>query len=364
MRHSYFIPCLLLGVLLASCAKKAPRQVEANVPEANELRIVVEHDHIPEAVIALFEKETGIKVHREIIQSEWGELADLLNAFGRNDLFLFDDWAINGLRREGKLEPIDHAAVPNLKNIAPEFLNLPIDPGNQYSVPYLGGVMGILVNTDLVKQDVKTFQDVFNPKFAGKIWVENSQNNLVEMAWMAGHVTPLNGIAYETLDAIGPTLRKWLSYVRILANRTPMEHFTKGEVSLGILWSGQAGELMARSPKYRWIVPAGTTYCFIDSFAMPKGCAQKAKAEAFINFLLRPDVGKIIAESAPYASPNAAARALIPAATLEKNPAAFPPYSVFRRMSLTQESAKEQLMIDEWFPTLLPAPVAQPAPAQ
>ena len=363
MSKSYFIPCLLLGVLLAGCSKKTPQHWEETSQERNQLRIVVEHDHIPDSVIALFQKETGIKVHREIIQSEWGHLAELLNAFGRNDLFILDDWAINALRREGKLDPIDRAAIPNLMNISPEFLNLPFDPGNQYSVPYLAGVMGILVNTDLVKSHIKTFQEVFQPEFKGKIWLENSQNNLVEMAWMSGHVTPLNGIAYETLEAIGPTLRKWLSYVRILANRTPMEPFTKGEVSLGILWSGQAGELLNQSPKYKWTVPAGTTYCFIDSFAMPKGGSHHKEAQAFVNFLLRPDIGKIIAESSPYASPNSAALALIPAQTLAKNPAAFPPYSLFRRMSLTQESAKEQLMIDEWFPTLLPSASSQPTPA-
>ena len=124
------------------------------------------------------------------------------------------------------------------------------------------------------------------------------------------------------------------------------------KVSVGILWSGQAREIINERPQYKWTVPAGTTFAFIDSFAMPKGCAQKDKAEAFINFLLRPDVGKVIAESTPYASPNAAAGALIPAETLAKNPAAFPPYSFFKRMSLYQESGKEQLLIDDWFQSL------------
>ena len=222
MRHSYFIPCLLLGVLLAGCAKKAPRQGEANAPDANELRIVVEHDHIPEAVIALFEKETGIKVHQEIIQSEWGELASLLNAMGRNDLFLFDDWAIQALVREGKLAPIDHAAVPNLKNIAPEFLNLPGDPGNKYSAPYLAGIMGIIVNTDLVKQDVKSFKDVFRPEFKKKIWLEYSKNNLVQMAWLTSHPSFPKAFDESALESLKPLMTEWLSLVKMLGNRTPM----------------------------------------------------------------------------------------------------------------------------------------------
>lgn len=351
IKKTCFIPCLLACVLLAGCVRKASLEREAAAPETNALRIVVEHDHIPAEVIALFEKETGIRVQQEIIQSEWGELASLLNAMGRNDLFLFDDWAIQALVREGKLAPIDHAAIPNLGNIAPEFLDLPFDPGNQYSVPYLAGVMGILVNTDLVKSDIKTFKDVFRPEFKKQIWLEYSKNNLVQMAWLSAHPSLPKVIDEGVLDALRPLMTEWLSLVKKLGNRTPMKPFMEEKVSVGILWSGQAREILNQRPQYKWIVPAGTTFVFIDSFAMPKGCVHKAKAEAFINFLLRADVGKIIAESTPYASPNAAARSLIPAEELA-NQAAYAPFDLFKRMSHYQESGKEQLMIDDWFETL------------
>jgi len=352
MMQRFLIPCLLLSALLAGCSKKAPQHNEADASDANELRIVIEHDHIPEAVISLFEKETGIKVHQEIIQSEWGELASLLNAMGRNDLFLFDDWAIQALVREGKLTPINHAAIPNLKNIAPEFLNLPGDPGNKYSVPYLAGIMGILINTDLVKSDISTFKDVFRPEFKKKIWLEYSKNNLVQMAWLSSHPSFPKAFDESALDSLKPLMIDWLSLVKKLGNRTPMKPFMEEKVSVGILWSGQAREILAQRPQYKWTVPKGTTFAFIDSFAIPKGCkAHQSMAESFINFLLRADVGKIIAESTPYASPNAAALSLIPRAELA-NQAAYPPFDLFKRMSLYQESGKEQLMIDDWFKSL------------
>lgn len=351
MRSRLFIPCLLAGVFLAGCAKKPPQQQEAKGPGAYELRIVVEHDHIPASVIALFEKETGIKVHQEIIQSEWGELASLLNAMGRNDLFLFDDWAIQALVREGKLEPINHDAIPNLKNIAPEFLNLPGDPGNKYSVPYLAGILGILINTDQAKQDVKGFKDVFRPEFKKRIWLEYTKDDLVQIAWLSGHASLPKVYDEGVLDAIKPLMVEWLSMVKKLGNRTPMQPFMEGKVSVGILWSGQAREILHQRPQYKWIVPQGTTYGFIDSFAMPKGCANQANAEAFINFLLRADVGKIIAESTPYASPNAAARSLIDPGELAQA-AAYPPFDLFKRMSHYQASGKEQLLIDGWFESL------------
>ncbi len=351
VNHSPYAHLALLLTGHGADSDENEHDLEDNAADPKALRIVVEHDHIPEAVIALFEKETGIKVYQEIIQSEWGELASLLNAMGRNDLFLFDDWAIQALVREGKLAPIDHTAVPNLKNIAPEFLNLPGDPGNKYSVPYLAGILGIVVNTDLVKQEVKRFKDVFRPEFKKKIWLEYSKNNLVQMAWLSNHPALPNAFDESALDSLKPLMTEWLSLVKKLGNRTPMKPFMEEKVSLGILWSGQAREILNQRPQYKWIVPSGTTFAFIDSFALPKGGAHQADAEAFMNFLLRPDIGKIIAESTPYASPNAAALALIPQAELA-NQAAYPPADLFRRMSLYQESGKEQLLIDNWFQSL------------
>jgi spermidine/putrescine-binding protein len=171
------------------------------------------------------------------------------------------------------------------------------------------------------------------------------------MAWLANHPALPKMIDESALESMKPLMTEWLSLVKNLGNRTPLKPFMEEKVSVGILWSGQAREILNQRPQYKWIVPSGTTFAFIDSFALPKGGAHQAEAEAFINFLLRPDIGKIIAESSPYASPNAAARALISTAELS-NHAAYPPFEQFKRMSLYQESGKEQLLIDDWFQSL------------
>ena len=45
------------------------------------------------------------------------------------------------------------------------------DPENKYSVPYLTGSVGIVVNTDKVKDDIKGYKDVFQAKFKNRIVV-------------------------------------------------------------------------------------------------------------------------------------------------------------------------------------------------
>ena len=41
------------------------------------------------------------------------------------------------------LEPLDHAKIPNIANLLPEFQDAPFDPGRQYSMPYTWLVLGI-----------------------------------------------------------------------------------------------------------------------------------------------------------------------------------------------------------------------------
>ena len=62
---------------------------------------------------------------------------------------------------------------------------------------------------------------------------------------------------------------------------------------------------------------------FIDSLAIPKGAPHKAAAEAFINYILKPEVSKLISDEFPYTNPNLAARKLLTPGQLA-NKASFP----------------------------------------
>ena len=51
------------------------------------------------------------------------------------------------------LEPLDHAKIPNIKNVAPEFINdAPYDPGRKYRMPYTWLVIGIGYRKSKVKE--------------------------------------------------------------------------------------------------------------------------------------------------------------------------------------------------------------------
>ena len=96
-----------------------------------------------------------------------------------------------------------------------------------------------------------------------------------------------------------------------------------GDVDLGVVWSGEGAILVNSDKKFAFVVPEEGAHQFIDSLAIPKGAPNVAGAHLFIDYILRPDVSKLISEKFPYTNPNAEARKLLTPEQL-KNPASYP----------------------------------------
>lgn len=317
-----------------------------------ELRLLVEPDYLPDSVTALFEKETGIHVKKETAPFDVNVLGSLLAAHGYYDLVIIDDWAVSALVHEKKLEPINRENIPNLRNIAPELLNQSFDPGNLYSVPYLGGVLGIVVNTDLVKSEIRDFPDVFRPEFDKKsCLVGDAPVTIARIARRAQGNSSDGVLTEKDLETIRPLVSQWLSQVKMVNIDHLVPLFESGKMAIGIVWSGQAAEILNEHPKFRWILPSSPTRVFIDSFVIPKHAEHKEAAEAFMNFVLRPEVGKMIAEAEPYLSPNAAARSLLSRKALA-NPASYPNMEQIKRIADPADNGVERLMLGRWFQSL------------
>src|SRR3546814_19891103 len=41
------------------------------------------------------------------------------------------------------LAPLDHAKIPNIRNVSKTFMDAKFDPGRKYSLPYMWGTVGI-----------------------------------------------------------------------------------------------------------------------------------------------------------------------------------------------------------------------------
>ncbi len=86
------------------------------------------------------------------------------------DLIQPSEYTIEALVKEKQLLPLDQAKIPNLKNIGQGVLGLSrTTRSSKYSVPYMQGTVGIVVNTEKVKEPVTGYGDVFQEKYKGRI---------------------------------------------------------------------------------------------------------------------------------------------------------------------------------------------------
>ena len=307
-----------------AAAPAAAAKAEAAKPLPKELNLFAWSEYVPQGVIDGFQKETGIKVNYETYASNEEMLAKLVSGATRYDLIQPSEYTIEALVNEKQLHEIDWSKVPNAKNIAPEYRGLPHDPQNKYSVPWMVGTVGIVVNTEKIPAGtIKGYGDVFQDKYKGRIVVLDDPREIVTWAFATKGI-PANDVSPENLEKVKPVLQKWLPLVKVYDSDSPKTALLNGDVDLGVVWSGEAALLFNENEKFAYVLPAEGAHQFIDSLAIPANANSPEAAMLFMNYILRPEVSKLISADFPYTNPNLAARKELTPEELA-NPASYPP---------------------------------------
>lgn len=288
-----------------------------------ELNLFGWSEYIPQPVLDGFTKETGIKVNFETYSSNEELLSKLLAGGGHYDVIQPSDYAAEAMIRNHLLAPIDLTKLPNLKNIDPAFLHRPHDPESKFTVPYMSGTVGIVVNTERVKDPIKGYRDVFQPKFKDRIVVLNDNREIVSWA-LSSLGLPINTITSDSLAQARPVIASWIGLVKVFDSDSPKTALLNGDVDLGVVWSGEAAILWRENKKFQYVIPAEGAHQFLDLLAIPANAEHKEAAHKLIDYILRPEVSVLISAAFPYTNPNAAARKLLKPEELA-NPASYPP---------------------------------------
>ncbi len=311
-----------------------------------ELNLFAWSEYVPQAVIDGFTKETGIEVNYETYASGEEMLAKMLAGGASYDLIQPPDYIAEALIRNKLLAPIDAKKLPNLKNVAPEFLGMPHDPQQKFTVPYMIGTVGIVVNTDVVKEPIRGYKDVFQRKFKDRIVVVNDNRELVSWVLVTLGLDQ-NDITPANLAKVRPVLAEWIKLVKVFDSDSPKRVLLSGEVDLGVVWSGEAARLYEEDKKFAYILPSEGAHPFVDVMAIPAKAENVAEAHRFLDYLLRPEVSKLISDEFPYTNPNLEARKLLTPEQLA-NPASYPrieKYNTFRDIG-KGAAAIDQLVTD------------------
>ncbi|HEX4195770.1 MAG TPA: extracellular solute-binding protein, partial [Stellaceae bacterium] len=294
-----------VGVVVAGAAS-TPR---AGADEEKILNVYNWSDYIAEDTVANFTKETGIKVHYDVYDSNEVLEAKLLAGHSGYDVVVPS--AAPYLARQassGVYKKIDKAALKNYDDLDPQILAAAAnaDPGNQFGVPYMWGTTGFGYNRAQVKKalgdnaPLDSSALVFDPANAQKlgacgIELLDSAQELFPAALAYLHADPLSRTqadldrAAGVIQAIRPAIRKFHSseYINDLAN---------GDICVAWGYSSDINLAKRRAAEANkgvtvvYSIPKEGSERYIDTMAMPKDAPHPQAALAFLNYIMQPEV--------------------------------------------------------------------------
>ncbi len=280
------------------------------VVTSKELNLYGWSEYVPQELLDAFAKEYKVKVNYDTYASNEELLAKLQAGKTTYDVIIPSDYTVGILIAQKMLEPIDLDHMPNFANVDDQFKNPYYDPGNQYTVPYQWGSVGIAVNTTKVTKPITKYADLWDPAFKGKLVVLDDEREIIGMALLVlGY--DKNSTDPAQLDAAKKKLIELKPNIKLYDSDSPKTALLSGEAVAGVVWNGEASLAHQENAKITYVVPEEGMGVWIDNLAVPKGAPHKDAAIAFLNFVLRPDMSILITKAFPYSSVNKAALELL-----------------------------------------------------
>ncbi|MCM3530940.1 ABC transporter substrate-binding protein [Cytobacillus oceanisediminis] len=270
----------------------------------NTLTIFNWGDYIDADLVDKFEQETGIKVIYETFDSNEAMMTKIEQGGTAYDIAVPSEYAIEKMNEEDLLLPVDHSKIPNLKYIDQRFMDLPFDPGNEYSIPYFWGTVGILYNTDILgDKKITSWNDLWDPELKNQILLIDGAREVMGMGLNSLHYS-LNDKnrdhlveAKQMLDSLTPNIKAIVGdEIRML-----MEN---DEAGIGVVWSGTAQELMWEKDNLEYVLPEEGSNLWFDNMVIPKTAKNPEAAHQFMNFILDPENAAQNTEYVGYSTPN------------------------------------------------------------
>ena len=201
------------------------------------------------------------------------------------------------------LEKMNMDNIPNAKNIV-STLKAPVyDPTGDHSLVYTWGITGIAYNKNYVKDIPDSWEDLWNPEYAGRLILLNDSRETIGMALkkngFSNNSTDPAQVekAFQDLKALAPN-------VLAFDTDTIKQKFIAEEAWIGTMWTGDASYTLKDNPNIGFVVPKEGATIWADTFAIPKGAKHKELAEKFINFIYDPKISAKNYEYIGYNDPN------------------------------------------------------------
>ena len=240
-------------------------------------------------VAAAFEKDTGTKVEF-VVQSGSADGLNKITAQRNNpqvDVWTSIASTVQAAEKANLLAKLDAAAIPQIKEMPKEFVK---DAG----VSIWLSPRGIFYRKDLAPFELKTWQDLWDPRLKGKVGVTLALDRgsfLIVAALLNGGNERNIDKGFENVAKLKPNIHTVYS-----TDPESIKLLETGEVAV-VGWGALPNVYRHLGPdsKYAFVMPTPRFLADIPvSIVKGRPAAQQAAAEKFVDYMLRPEYQTIM----------------------------------------------------------------------
>ena len=284
--------------------------------------------YVAPETIPNFERETRIQVRYQTFESAEEMLAKVAAGNSGWDIVFPSNSFLPPMREQGLLASLDHSLLPNLANLDLRYADPAWDPGLRYSIPYMLGSTGILYNKS-ISPPPAGWADFWQDRFGRRVTMLDDAAEVLG-ASLRRIGFSLNATAPAELERARAEAIRAKPLLRAFISAEVRDQVVSGDVVMAQIWAQMARLACNERADLAFAHPIEGFPLYADNVVILRESSRVELAHQFLNYLLRPDVSAQIAEAVTTATPNAAARQLLPA-KMKDDPVLYPPPEVAAR---------------------------------
>ena len=334
---------------LVGCSKESGGAKIASTGEDPTLNFYNWDTYIGETTLDDFKGASGIAVNMSLFASNDELFAKLRGGNQGYDVIVPSNDFVERMVSADMLLPLDHAQIPNFKNVAPEFQDVPFDPKRAHSMPYTWLLLGIGYRKSKVNPVPDSWKVLFDSdQYKGRIAVLSEAGDMFRLygKYLGKSV---NSLTPEDIKSIEAMMIKQKPNIKAFHEDNGQDLLAKGEVDLVLEYNGDIAQVMAEDDDLDFFFPKEGSQLNADNLCIPKGAPHPKNAHAFINYLLQPEVIAQVSDQVGYANPNPGADKLMEQ-SIRTDAAVYPPQAVLERTFVNFELPPkvQRLMTRSW----------------
>ena len=314
--YSFLAGILLIILVLWGVSYQIESRTQSK--ESDKLVIYNWGDYIDPELLTEFTKETGVQIQYDTFDSNEAMYTKVKQGGTTYDIAIPSEYMIAKMMKEGLVEKLDHSQIKGLENIGSDFLDQPFDPGNQYSIPYFWGTLGIVYNEKMVDKAPEHWNDLWRPEYKNSIMMIDGAREVMGIGLNSdGH--SLNSKDTNQLQEAVDKLYTLTPNIKAIVADEMKGYMIQNNAAIGVTFSGEARQMLEANEDLR-----------------PKTVKNKKAAYQFINFMLRPENAYKNALYVGYSTPNLPAKAMLPK-EIQEDEAFYPTEETMKHLEVYEQ---------------------------